>query len=73
MADAMNKNRRRILNGAVAAAVGTGLAGTYFLAASAQPKDVVVKVMAKRFDYTPSHITLKKGVPVVFELKRAMS
>ena len=65
----MNRNRRRILNGAVAAAVGTGLGGTYFLAASAQPKEVVIKVMAKRFDYTPSRITVKKGVPVVFELQ----
>jgi cytochrome c oxidase subunit 2 len=69
MADAMNKNRRKILNGALAAAVGTGLGGGCFLAVSAQPKEVIVKVMAKRFDYTPSHITVKKGVPVVFELQ----
>lgn len=28
----------------------------------------VVKVVAKRFTYTPSTITLKKGVPVVLEI-----
>ncbi len=49
--------------------MGAGLAGRYFMAVSAQPKEVVIKVMAKRFDYTPSHITVKKGVPVEFELR----
>ena len=69
MADAMNRKRRTIVNGGLVAALGAGLTGSYFLAASAEPKEVVVKVMAKRVDYTPSHITLKKGVPVVFELQ----
>jgi cytochrome c oxidase subunit 2 len=27
-----------------------------------------VKIQAKRYEYTPSEITLKKGVPVVLEL-----
>jgi len=31
-----------------------------------EPK--VVKISAKRFEYTPNQITLKKGVPVVFQL-----
>ena len=39
-------------------------AGAYV---GAQPADPVIKVTAKRFDYTPNQITLKKGVPVVLE------
>lgn len=53
---------------AVAAALGMVPAGAYVAAASARPKEKVIKIVAKRFDYTPSHITLKKGEPVVFEL-----
>jgi len=34
---------------------------------AAQPAEQVIKVTAKKFDYTPSQITLKKGVPVVLE------
>jgi cytochrome c oxidase subunit 2 len=35
-------------------------------AAAAEPR--VVRIVAKRFSYTPSEITLKKGEPVVLEL-----
>jgi len=34
---------------------------------AAQP-ETVIKVVAKRFDYTPGVLQLKKGVPVVIEL-----
>ena len=33
----------------------------------AQPAEQVIKITAKKFDYTPNRITLKKGVPVVLE------
>ena len=33
----------------------------------AQPAEQVIKITAKKFDYTPNQITLKKGVPVVLE------
>lgn len=33
-----------------------------------QPQERVIKITAKRFEYNPSEIRLKKGVPVVFEL-----
>jgi cytochrome c oxidase subunit 2 len=33
----------------------------------AQPADTVVKIHVKRFDFAPSEIRLKKGVPVVLE------
>jgi cytochrome c oxidase subunit 2 len=38
---------------------------------AAQPAEQVIKITAKKFDYTPSHITLKKGVPVVLEFTTA--
>lgn len=34
---------------------------------TAQPTEPVIKVSAKKFAFTPSTITLKKGVPVVLE------
>ena len=34
---------------------------------AAQPKEKVIKITAKRFDYTPGNLTLKKGEPVILE------
>jgi cytochrome c oxidase subunit 2 len=50
----------------LAAVLGTGLvsAGDY---ASTSGEDPVIKIVAKKFDYTPNVIKLKKGVPVVLE------
>jgi cytochrome c oxidase subunit II len=36
--------------------------------AQAAPRTHVIKMAAKRFDYTPAHLTVKKGQPVVLEL-----
>ena len=65
----MNASRRSMVFGVVAATFGIGTAGVFVAAESAQPKEKVIKITAKRFDYTPGNITVKKGVPVVFELK----
>ena len=46
-------------------------AGTIGLGSAAEPKEKVIKVLARRFTYSPDKITLKKGVPVVFELTTA--
>jgi cytochrome c oxidase subunit 2 len=55
---------------AVAAAVfGLGSVGAYVAAESAQPKEKVIKITAKRFNYTPAEVTLKKGVPVILEFR----
>src|SRR5262245_6305715 len=35
---------------------------------AAAPTETVIKVVAKRFDYTPGVLQLKRGVPVVIEL-----
>ena len=43
--------------------------GAYVAAQSAEPKEKVIKITAKRFNYTPGEVTLKKGVPVILEFK----
>ncbi|HVO67203.1 MAG TPA: cytochrome c oxidase subunit II [Syntrophales bacterium] len=35
--------------------------------ATADEKEQVIQITAKRFEYSPNNITLKKGVPVVLE------
>jgi len=40
---------------------------TYVAAQPAEPKEKVIKITAKRFDYTPGNLTLKKGEPVILE------
>jgi cytochrome c oxidase subunit 2 len=46
----------------------TALAMTGYVAAQAAPRAKVIQVGAKRFDYAPGHLTLKKGQRVVLEL-----
>jgi len=63
----MNLRRRNFSIGAAAAALGLASTSGYLRAqAPARPK--VIKIVAKRFEYTPSHVTLKKGEPVMLEL-----
>ncbi len=55
---------------AVAAAAVIGVFATVatYVTAQPQPKEKVIKMTAKRFDYTPGHLTLKRGEPVILEL-----
>jgi cytochrome c oxidase subunit II len=46
-------------------------AATIGLRAAAQPEEQVIKILARRFTYTPNKLSLKKGVPVVLELTSA--
>jgi len=46
-------------------------AATIGLRAATQPEEQVIKILARRFTYTPNKLTLKKGVPVVLELTSA--
>jgi cytochrome c oxidase subunit 2 len=64
----MNTRRRQltITVGSLLLAAGTGA-----LRAAAAPEGKVIKIVARRFTYTPNRITLTKGVPVVFELTTA--
>lgn len=55
----------------LAALIGSAFAGGSFavgLAGVVQPKEQVISVKAKKFEFAPSTITVKKGVPVVLEL-----
>jgi cytochrome c oxidase subunit II len=54
----------------IAVAFFAGL-GAGAVQVAAQPGEQVIKITAKKFDYTPDHITLKKGVPVVLEFTSA--
>jgi len=56
----------RILAGG--AALGIASIATYVAAQPAQPKEKIIRIDAKRFDYTPSQLTLKKGEAVILEL-----
>ena len=51
--------------GAAAAVLMLGSFGAYV---AAQPSERVIRISTKRFEFTPGHVTLKKGEPVVFEL-----
>jgi cytochrome c oxidase subunit 2 len=64
----MNAKRRSLMFSAVSAALAMIAAGEYLNAQSAEPAERIIKVSAKRFDYTPSHITVKQGVPVRLKL-----
>jgi cytochrome c oxidase subunit 2 len=59
-----DKHKRRLLIGAASAA-GLGMAASLSLA---QSNERVIKVVAKKFDYTPATIELTKGETVVLEL-----
>ncbi|MGH8456129.1 MAG: cupredoxin domain-containing protein [Stenotrophobium sp.] len=62
---------RKLIASRIAAALlivlCSGVLGYVWAAASAE-KVKVIKVVAKRFEFIPSEITLKKGVPVEFEI-----
>ena len=46
-------------------------AGTIGLHAATGPKERVIKILARRFTFTPNQLTLKQGVPVILELSTA--
>ena len=64
----MDTTRRRVALAVAGLLIGGTTLGTRALA---QPGEQVIKVVARRFTYSPNVITLKKGVPVVLELTTA--
>jgi cytochrome c oxidase subunit 2 len=52
-----------------AAVVALSSLGAYVTAQSAEPKEQVIKITAKRFNYTSGEVKLKKGVPVILEFR----
>lgn len=62
----INHKRRLLLAGAGAG--GLALSAAAVIAqAQAQPQERVIKVVAKKFDFTPGEIRLKKNQPVTLE------
>ena len=63
----MNLKKRILIMGALlASALLSGL--VLYTRANAVPADRVIHITAKKFDFSPDSITLKKGEPVVFEI-----
>ena len=59
---------RRITTFVIVAVVGVGMIA-HFTRGRSHADDVkVVKLTAKKFDFTPGEITVKKGAPVALEL-----
>jgi cytochrome c oxidase subunit 2 len=63
----MKMTVRLVPAGALAVLLALGVIATD-VAVQAAPQAKVIKIRAKRFDYTPGNITVKKGQPVVLEL-----
>ena len=61
----MQQKQRWLLLGATAMAI---LAWILISLPGLAAPEQVIQIKAKRFEYTPNEITLKKGVPVVLEL-----
>jgi cytochrome c oxidase subunit 2 len=60
------KGMRVLIAAAIFAVVPVG---SYVVAQSAEPKEKVIRITAKRFNYSPAEVTLKKGVPVILEFE----
>ena len=62
-----DKNASRVAVATMAVILGS--LGAYVAAQSAEPKEKVIKITAKKFNYTPGEVKLKKGVPVILEFR----
>ena len=63
----MNHKKRILLTGVLlVSAVVSGL--LIYTRANAVPVERVIQITAKKFQFSPDSITLKKGEPVVFEI-----
>ena len=51
-----------------AAFAAAAMTGAYVAAQPAATDEPVIKISARKFEYTPEKVTLKKGVPVILEL-----
>jgi len=64
----MNLDKKLLRIAAGAATLALASIASYVAAQPAQPKEKVIRIDAKRFDYTPGELTLKKGEAVILEL-----
>ena len=59
---------KRTTQWVIAAAFAATAMTAAYVAAQPALNEPVIKITAKKFEYTPEKITLKKGVPVILEL-----
>jgi len=59
---------RRILISIIIAYAASAAAVCTVVVGSGSPKEKVVKLAAKKFEFSPAEITVKKGEPVVIEI-----
>jgi cytochrome c oxidase subunit 2 len=62
--NAGTRKARRLITAALAAVAMTA---AYMVAQSAESGEQVIKITAKKFEFKPHELTLKKGVPVILE------
>src|SRR3984893_5037619 len=63
----MRRKKRVLITGTLlASALLSGL--IIYIRANAEPAERVIHITAKKFEFSPDSITLKKGEPVVFEI-----
>src|SRR3954470_8708918 len=65
----MTSNRKAFTTLLMSALLALGGIAVYVGAQSAEPKEKVIKITAKKFNYTPGEVKLKKGVPVILEFR----
>lgn len=65
----MKLNTKVVRVAAAATVLVLGSLGAYVAAQSAEPKEKVIRITAKKFNYTPGEVKLKKGVPVILEFR----
>jgi cytochrome c oxidase subunit 2 len=68
---ASQSRRRFAITACALTLLGAGYAASFVAAETAAPRTRVIRITAKRFDYSPAHLTLKRGQPVVLELTSA--
>jgi cytochrome c oxidase subunit 2 len=63
----MRVERRRLLAAGIAALTGAAFGAVVF----AQPQERVIRITARKFEFAPEKIELKRGEPVVLEFTTA--
>jgi cytochrome c oxidase subunit 2 len=64
----LERRRRFVATASALTLLGLGYGAGLVAAGTAAPRARVIKMSARRFAYTPNHLTVKKGTPVVLEL-----
>ena len=69
----MGVSRRQFCRAGMAAAAAAGIGSVAYVAAqpAAHSAEQVVKILARKYEFVPENVTLKRGVPAVLELTSA--